>query len=205
MGRMDGVKSYIKGLNLVEQTSYQPRKSRKYKSEIYEWVKALFFAVILALLIRAFVFVPFVVDGSSMVPTLEDTNRLIVNKLIYRINSPGPGDVIVFHATKEQDYIKRIIATAGQTVAVRGDKLYINGRIKDEPYLRASKEQAKADGFVLTEDFGPVRVPEGTVFVMGDNRRNSTDSRVIGPVRVDSIVGKAEVIVWPFHKFRMIH
>jgi signal peptidase I len=188
----------------MEQTSYQPRKSRQNKSEIYEWVKALFFAVILALLIRTFVFVPFLVDGSSMVPTLEDANRLIVNKLIYTIKSPEPEDVIVFHATKEQDYIKRIIATAGQTIAVRNDKLYINGMLKDEPYLRASKEKAKADGFVLTENFGPVRVPDGDVFVMGDNRRNSTDSRVIGSVRVDSIVGKAEAIVWPFHKVRVI-
>ncbi|WP_027414576.1 signal peptidase I [Aneurinibacillus terranovensis] len=186
---------------MAENASYPARKQKKQKNETWEWVKALIVALILALLIRTFLFAPFLVDGSSMKPTLENGERLIVNKLIYSIKEPKPGDIVVFHATKDKDYIKRVIATAGQTVQVRNDTLYINNRPKDEPYLKKSREQAAAQGMALTDDFGPVTVPQGEMFVMGDNRGNSTDSRMIGPVRVSSVVGRADIIIWPFNKF----
>ncbi|AMA72646.1 signal peptidase I [Aneurinibacillus thermoaerophilus] len=188
---------------MVEETSSESTKKRKGKSEAWEWLKALGVAVVLALFIRTFLFAPFLVDGSSMMPTLENGERLIVNKLIYYIQDPKPGDIVVFHATREKDYIKRVIATEGQTVEVRNDQLYIDGKPVDESYLKQYKEEARAAGYVLTEDFGPEKVPPGHIFVMGDNRRNSTDSRVIGPVPVKSVVGRSELIIWPLDKIRL--
>jgi len=188
---------------MVDETSSETTKNKKGKSETWEWIKALGIAVVLALIIRTFLFAPFLVDGSSMMPTLENGERLIVSKLIYYIQEPKPGDIIVFHATKEKDYIKRVIATEGQTVEMRDDQLYIDGKPVDEPYLKQYKEQARAEGYVLTEDFGPEKVPAGEIFVMGDNRRNSTDSRVIGPVPVENVVGRSELVIWPLNKIRL--
>ncbi|MBN6185853.1 signal peptidase I [Aneurinibacillus sp. BA2021] len=188
---------------MVDETSSETGKRKKGKNEAWEWVKALGIAIVLALIIRTFLFAPFLVDGASMMPTLENEERLIVNKLIYYIQDPKPGDIIVFHATKEKDYIKRVIATEGQTVEVRDDQLYIDGKPVDEPYLEEYKKQAKAENYVLTEDFGPEKVGKGEIFVMGDNRRNSTDSRVIGPVPVENVVGRSELIIWPLNKIRL--
>lgn len=188
---------------MVDETSSETSKRKKGKNEAWEWIKALGIAIVLALVIRTFLFAPFLVDGASMMPTLENEERLIVNKLIYYIQEPKPGDIIVFHATKEKDYIKRVIATEGQTVEMKDDQLYIDGKPVDEPYLEEYKKQAKAENYVLTEDFGPEKVGKGEIFVMGDNRRNSTDSRVIGPVPVKNVVGRSELIIWPLDKIRL--
>lgn len=182
----------------------EPSESPKKKSELWEWVKALLIAGILAILIRSFVFAPFLVEGSSMMPNLENKERLIVNRFIYYIHTPQPGEILVFHATKDKDYIKRVIATEGQTVEVRNDTLYINGKAKEEPYLAQFKQEAKAGGVPLTEDFGPVTVPKGQIFVMGDNRRNSTDSRFIGTVNISEVVGRADIIMWPLQKIKVL-
>jgi signal peptidase I len=185
---------------MTDEASSETTKHKKGKSETWEWIKALGIAIILALIIRTFLFAPFLVDGSSMMPTLENGERLIVNKLIYYIQDPKPGDIIVFHATKEKDYIKRVIATEGQTVEMKNDQLYIDGKPVDEPYLKQYKERAKAAGYLLTDNFGPVKVPQGDIFVMGDNRQNSTDSRIIGPVPVNTVVGRSELVIWPLNK-----
>jgi signal peptidase I len=187
---------------MVEETSSESTKRKKAKNEAWEWIKALGIAVVLALIIRTFLFAPFLVDGSSMMPTLKNGERLIVNKLVYYIGKPQRGDIIVFHATKEKDYIKRVIATEGQTVEMKNDQLYIDGKAVDEPYLKQYKEEARAAGYVLTEDFPAQKVPKGHIFVMGDNRRNSTDSRIIGPVPVDSVVGRSEFVIWPLGNIR---
>ncbi|MCF6094344.1 signal peptidase I [Microaerobacter geothermalis] len=179
--------------------------NNKVKNEVWEWVKALAFAVVLAILIRSFLFAPFVVDGESMMPTLKDRERLIVNKFIYLIGEPKKGDIIVFHATPEKDYIKRVIALGGETVEVRNDQLYVNGEPVDEPYLEPEKKQARLDGFPLTGDFGPVFVPEGSIFVMGDNRRNSKDSRMIGPIPKERVVGRADIVFWPIEQFTFLN
>jgi signal peptidase I len=188
---------------MVEEASSGAKQNRKAKGEAWEWLKALGIAVILALLIRTFLFAPVLVSGSSMMPTLEDGERLIVSKLIYYIQSPKHGDIIVFHATEEKDYIKRVIATEGQTVEYRNDQLYIDGKPVDEPYLQQYKKEAKAAGYdVLTEDFREEKIPPGHIFVMGDNRRNSTDSRMIGPVPVNKVVGRSEFVIWPLNKMK---
>lgn len=177
--------------------------SGKGKKEAWEWMKALAIAIALAFFIRTFLFAPFIVEGESMESTLHNAERLVVNKAIYFVSTPQRGDIIVFHAEADKDYIKRVIAVAGETVEVRDDTLYINGKEVDEPYLAQKREEAKAEGNELTEDFPPVAIPDGEIFVMGDNRQNSRDSRMIGPVKLDTVVGRAEFVFWPFKEARL--
>jgi signal peptidase I len=174
----------------------------KKKNEAWEWIKALAIAIILAFLIRSFLFAPFVVDGTSMMPNLHDHERLIVTKLIYYLEQPQHSEIIVFHATKDRDYIKRVIAVGGEKVQVKNDTLYINDKPTEEPYLKEYREQAHQVGVPLTDNFGPLVVPKNELFVMGDNRRNSRDSRAIGTISLDRVVGRADVIFWPLSQFR---
>jgi len=177
--------------------------SSRGKNEAWEWIKALGIAIALAFVIRTFLFAPFIVEGESMETTLHNEEKLVVNKAIYYLQEPKRGEIIVFHAEAKRDYIKRVIAVAGDTVEVRNDQLYINDKPVDEPYLEAKKKEASEEGVPLTEEFGPVQVPEGQIFVMGDNRQNSRDSRQIGPVEVDTVVGRAEFVFWPLDQIRM--
>ncbi|MED1949122.1 MULTISPECIES: signal peptidase I [Brevibacillus] len=178
--------------------------TRAKKNELWEWTRALVIAIILAFLIRTFLFAPFIVEGESMETTLHNNEKLVVNKAIYYMEDPKPGDIIVFHAEKTRDYIKRVIAVAGDTVEVKNDQLFINGKLVEEPYLAQHKEEAKKQGeLVFTHDFPLVKIPANHIFVMGDNRLNSTDSRIIGPVAVSTVVGRAEFTFWPIGDIRM--
>lgn len=177
--------------------------SAKGKKEAWEWMKALAIAIALAFFIRTFLFAPFIVEGESMEATLHNNERLVVNKAIYYLSKPKRGDIIVFHAEADKDYIKRVIGVAGETVEVRDDVLYINGKQVDEPYLAKKREEAKAEGLALTDNFAPIQIPANDIFVMGDNRQNSRDSRMIGPVSLGKVVGRAEFVFWPFKEARM--
>ena len=183
-------------------------EEKKAKNESWEWIKALLIAFGLAALIRVFLFTPIVVDGISMMPTLEDGDRMIVNKIGYTIGEPDRFDIVVFHAPEQKDYIKRIIGLPGDTVEYLDDVLYINGEPMEEPYLNEFKEGV-ADG-PFTEDFtleGKLNsevVPEDHVFVLGDNRRKSKDSRHIGVVPVDEIIGSTKIVFWPVKDFGFV-
>lgn len=179
--------------------------SSKGKKEAWEWMKALAIAIALAFFIRTFLFAPFIVEGESMETTLHNGERLVVNKAIYFLSTPQRGDIIVFHAEAEKDYIKRVIGVAGDTVEVRDDVLYINGQKADEPYLAEMRKEAEKEGVPLTENFGPVSIGENEIFVMGDNRLNSRDSRMIGPIKLDTVVGRAEFVFWPLKGTRLTH
>ncbi|WP_033829240.1 signal peptidase I [Bacillus andreraoultii] len=172
------------------------------KSELWEWIKIIVIAALLAAAIRYFLFTPIIVDGESMMPTLEDRDRMIVNRLSYKVGEPKRFDIVVFHATEEKDYIKRVIGLPGDKIEYKDDTLYINGKKIDEPYLKEYKKELI--GGTLTDPF-TVEVPKGHVFVMGDNRRYSKDSRHIGPIPIDEILGKANIIYWPLEDFRFIH
>lgn len=176
---------------------------RRSKSETWEWIKALGIAIALAFVIRTFLFAPFIVEGESMETTLHNAEKLVVNKAITYLGEPQRGDIIVFHAEAKRDYIKRVIGVAGDTVEVKNDVLYLNGQPVEEPYLEQNRVQAKEQGVPLTEDFGPITVPEGQLFVMGDNRLNSRDSRSIGPISLDAVVGRSEFVFWPLGSIRM--
>jgi signal peptidase I len=170
---------------------------KTWQTELYEWGKALVLAVILALVIRLLFVETYLVDGSSMQPSLHDRERVLINKLVYRFNPPEASDIVVFKYPMDpnRDFIKRIVAVAGQTVEVKNGKVYVNGQPVEEPYLKTPTHGA----------FGPELVPEGTVFVMGDNRNFSLDSRdpSVGYVPVENIKGKALVIFWPLPALRL--
>src|SRR5690606_11425058 len=177
----------------------------KGKNELWEWTKALLIAIGLAAVIRYFLFAPIVVDGHSMMPTLHNGDRMIVNKL----GKPERFDIIVFHAPEQKDYIKRVIGLPGDTVEYKNDVLYIDVVAYEEPYLDKYKAQVK-DG-PLTQDFkledlpsGHKTVPEGELFVMGDNRRSSKDSRHIGTIPMDKVIGDTSVVYWPIKDIRYV-
>lgn len=185
-------------------------KVEKSKNELFEWIKALVIAVLLAVVIRYFLFAPIVVDGSSMMPTLADQDRMIVNKFAYTVGKPKRFDIIVFHAPENKDYIKRVIGLPGDEIEYRDDTLYINGEKQDEPYLDAFKKLV-LDG-PLTEPFtleeipaiAQKTVPEGHLFVMGDNRRSSKDSRHIGTIEMEKVLGKTSLVYWPIEEVRTV-
>ncbi|WP_010676729.1 signal peptidase I [Bacillus timonensis] len=177
----------------------------KDRNEIWEWIKAIFIAIVIAFIVRMFFFTPAVVEGASMQPTLQDQNRMIVTK----IGEPKRFDLVVFHATEEKDYIKRVIGLPGDRIEYKDDTLYINGKPYDEPYLDKGKKEV-IDGpltysFTLMETpVGGDVVPEGHLFVIGDNRRNSMDSRHIGAIPMDKVVGTTNIVIWPITEIKII-
>lgn len=182
-----------------------PAPAVSVKNEAWEWTKALLIAAVLVILIRWFIFAPFIVDGPSMEPTFHTGERLIVNKIIYTIRNPERGEVVVFHAPSGLDYIKRVVALPGEKLKIEDNKLFINGEELKESYIQEAIDLAKSQsGRNYNADFKETTVAEGTVFVMGDNRLNSTDSRIIGSVSYDKIVGRADVRFWPLNKLGLI-
>lgn len=184
------------------QLKSEKEKTSK-KSAVLDWAKAIIIAVILAVLIRNFLFAPYVVDGESMNPTLHDRERIFVNMTVKYISEFKRGQIVVLNGENEH-YVKRIIGLPGDTVQMKNDQLYINGKKVSEPYLAANKKQAKQEGFDdLTDDFGPVKVPDDKYFVMGDNRRNSMDSRNgLGLFTKKQIAGTAKFVFFPFNEIR---
>ena len=163
---------------------------------LLDWVVVIAVALLVAFLVRTFVLAHFVVDGTSMVTTLHDDDRVFVNKLSYRLHDPNRGDVVVLHqisGASERDLIKRVIALPGETIEVRSCQVLIDGQPLEEPYLDPEVVQPGNCGGELA----PVTVPDDHVFVMGDNRGGSQDSRALGPIDEDDLVGRAFVVFWP--------
>ncbi|MGY0691538.1 signal peptidase I [Virgibacillus sp. FSP13] len=184
--------------------------TKQEKSEWFGWVKALLFAFGLVFVVRMFFFAPIVVDGPSMQPTLHNRDQMIVNKFVYHLHEPERFDIVVFHATEKKDFIKRVIGLPGEHVAVEDETLYIDGKKVAEPFLNKQKEDLQP-GEVLTGDFrledlpgGYETIPDDYVLVLGDNRSNSTDSRMLGLISMDQIVGKTSFIYWPFDHFQIV-
>jgi signal peptidase I len=189
---------------------------RPHRSVWQELPILIVIAFAIALLIKTFLLQAFYIPSGSMIPTLAVGDRVIVEKVSYWFGEADRGDVIVFERavadpqadedegiwtqvgdafkelfgfpTEGQDLIKRVIAVEGETVQASEGRVLIDGKPIDEPYLPDD---------TTTETFGPIIVPDDSVFVMGDNRDGSDDSRVFGPVPTDTIVGRALVIVWP--------
>jgi signal peptidase I len=162
-----------------------------------DWVIVIAVALLVAFVVRTFVLAHFVVEGESMYSTLETGDRVFVNKLSYRLHDPNRGDVVVLHqitGASERDLIKRVIGLPGETVEVRNCTVLIDGRVLNEPYLDPEVVTPTDCGGDYSLN-GPV--PDDHVFVMGDNRGGSQDSRVIGPIHEDDLVGRAFVVFWP--------
>ena len=164
---------------------------------LVDWIVVVAVALLVAFLVRTFVLAHFVVDGSSMYSTLQSGDRVFVNKLSYRLHDPNRGDVVVLHqstAASERDLIKRVIGLPGEEVEMLTNcQVLIDGRALNEPYLDPNVVSPGNCGAT----FEPVLVPENHVFVMGDNRGGSQDSRQIGPISDDDLVGRAFVVFWP--------
>lgn len=176
--------------------------------EIWDWVKTFAIAIVLVILLRLFLFDNYVVYGDSMEPNFHHHERLIVNKIIYDLREPKRGEVVVLHAPKGDDYIKRVIALPGETIEVRGDQVLINGAPIDEPYIAQRIREAAARGGTYNNSDFPkdgeaVTVPPDTVFVLGDNRPRSEDSRSIGFISFKDIVGRADLVYWPLKHFKL--
>jgi signal peptidase I len=148
--------------------------------------------------VRPYVMEAFWIPSESMVPTLEIGDRVLVNKFIYRFTEPERGDVLVFKSVEggDQDLIKRVVGTPGDEVRVQNGQLFVNGEPQNEPYLN---QQNPDRSF-----YGPLIVPEDSVFMMGDNRSNSQDSRFFGPVPYENVEGEAFLLFWPLQNFRSL-
>ncbi|MCA1064007.1 signal peptidase I [Rossellomorea aquimaris] len=167
-------------------------------------MKAVGIALMVVLVVRTFLYTPIMVKGSSMNATLQDQERMIVSKLgdIERF------DILVFHANEEQDYIKRVIGLPGDKIEYKDDTLYVNGKAYDEPYLDKQKKEVAGDltmPFTLEDTaVSQSTVPEGHLFVMGDNRRDSKDSRHIGAVPMEEVIGTTNVVFYPLKDMRIV-
>ncbi len=142
--------------------------------------------------VRPVIAAPFYVGSESMVPTLMVWDRILINKLAYDFAEPQRGDIVLFRSPEggKDPLIKRVIGLPGDTIEVRAGKLYVNGRRHREPYVNDHLRKAQPH-------YGPTKVPEGHYFMMGDNRANSADSRVFGPVPEENLIGEALFRFWP--------
>ncbi|KPC77514.1 signal peptidase I [Laceyella sacchari] len=163
---------------------------------VLEWIAAILVAVVIAVVIRTFLFAPYEVHGASMEPTLDGEELLIVNKWIYRVSTPEYGDIVVFHTAEERDFIKRVIGLPGDRIEIKDGKVYRNGIALNEPYINGPMNEGT--------NYKPTTVPANSLYVMGDNRNNSKDSRMIGPVSLKEIVGRADVVVLPVKRMRLL-
>lgn len=174
----------------------KPSQPKALKDSLWENFQILAIALILALFLRFFVAEPRFIPSDSMVPTLAVGDRLVVEKLSYRFHPPTRGDIIVFDPpmllqvqgyAKDQAFIKRVIGLPGQTVAVKNGQVYLDGQSLKESYI------AEAPDYQME----PVTVPQGSLFVMGDNRNNSNDSHVWGFLPIPNVIGRAWLRFWP--------
>ena len=175
--------------------------SEKVKKEIFEWVKVFALAIVFAFIITQFI-KPTLVRGDSMYSTLEEGDYLIINRMSYKFKEPERGDIIVFESDLQQDdgtkkdLVKRVIGVGGDTVKIKNSKVYVNGEEIDEPYI----------GDEITEGDIDTVVPEGSVFVLGDNRDISLDSRYddVGFINESDILGKVFLRLYPFNKIVLL-
>lgn len=173
------------------------RPPRKGGGGLLEFLVILLVAFVVVFgFVRPYVVEAFYIPSGSMIPTLEVGDRVLANKFIYRFEEPERGDVVVFQSIEESgedgsttELIKRVVGAPGDGIQVENGTLFVNGEPQVEPYVN---EAAPDGGF-----YGPVTVPPGHVFVMGDNRNNSRDSRFFGPVPYENIEGEGFVVFWP--------
>ena len=176
----------------------EKEKSGSWQDTVSDWLISIIVAVVLAFGIRTFLVEPYMVSGPSMMNTLQDQERLLVNKLVYYTREPKRGEIIVFKYPSDtrRDFIKRVIAVGGDTIEIRDGKTYGNGEALDESYIREP----------FHTNYPKTTVPQGHIFVMGDNRNNSEDSRYrdVGFVDLSLVKGKASLIFWPLGQFRSL-
>ena len=180
-------------------TVFSKKISATWKSVIKEYLDSFIVAGVMAILIITYVARSFYIPSESMLPTLKVNDYILVNRFVYKMAQPSRGEIIVFHPPHVKDpantdFIKRVVALENDVVEVANGVLYLNGIPQDEPFI---KEPIEAD-------FPAYRVPKGHIFVMGDNRNNSDDSRYWGPLPLENIVGKSFVIFLPVSRVGLL-
>ena len=168
---------------------------------LVEWVAIIVGALAVALVVKTFLIQAFFIPSLSMYPTLDEGDRVLVNKISYKLHDVNRGDLVVFERPEGQpesdikDLIKRVIGLPGETIEAREGVVYVNDRALTEDYL--------VEG-VTTDNLPRQEIPAGHVWVMGDNRGDSADSRVFGPIDEDTIVGRAFILVWPIPEITLL-
>lgn len=196
----------------IEELSYDDDKSGNFESVssvfgmvgsfIFESIEAIVIALALCVVLYLFLITPHEVVGQSMYPNFRDGEYLIANKLVYRFSDPQRGDVIIFKHSPTHDYIKRVIALPGETIALRDGSYYIDGKLLDESEYIAST--VTTNGGNALKEGEELLIPSGQYFASGDNRPKSSDSRAFGPIEKEDIKGRAWLVYFPFNQFRII-
>ena len=180
------------------------KKETSWQDSASDWLDSIIVAVALAFCIRTFLYEPNLVEGSSMYPSLVNHEPLIVDKLSYFVGDPKKGEIVVFRFPKDEsrDFIKRVIAVGGDTVEMRNGKVLVNGTMLQEDYIYKTDPKGKN-----MSNYPKTVVPKDTIFVLGDNRNNSEDSRFpdVGFVPLKLVKGCARVAFWPVDNFRVLH
>lgn len=192
---------------------------KEFQNKLWEWTKSILIALILALFIRAFIVQAYKIPSGSMVPTLLIGDYLLVNKLAYGIKNPLKNDFLYFRRlpkrqeivvftyplNKKLDFIKRVIGLPGDTIQIINKKVYVNGKLLKESYVRFSDSEIYPKEISPRDNYGPVKVPPKHIFVMGDNRDQSYDSRFWGFVPIKYLKGKALIIYfsWDSKHFKV--
>lgn len=196
--------------DVKEDSVVVAQEGKKSKSAFREYAESIIFALILALFIRSFIVQAFKIPSGSMYPTLKIGDHILVNKLSFGIRipfwegyllgfrKPHQGDVVVFvfPEDRSKDFIKRVVGVGGDIVEIRNKKVYVNHELINDPHSHFEGDPPDKGPFNVRDDYGPRRVPENHIFVMGDNRDRSYDSRFWGYVSLDAIKGRAFLVYW---------
>lgn len=184
---------------LDEQAAHRAVAARDRSAGIGTWLRDLIISAGISILIITFLYQPVRVEGTSMLPRLEDQDRLFINKFVYQIQSIQRGDVVVFHYPRdpEKSYIKRVIALPGDRIGIEDGHVWLNGHELHEIYV--------PDQYRDTRSMEEIVVPPDSYFMMGDHRSISSDSREFGPVARDLIYGKAVFVYWPARDAGVVH
>lgn len=171
-----------------------------------DWVKPLLIAAVLAIGIRTFLLGPYKIPTGSMRPVLMEGDRIFVDKISYRFREPGRGDIIVFKypLDPKKDFVKRLVAFGGETLEIREGQLYVKGRKLEAPPSITERFYYNRSDWAFGKEGQLITIPEGQLFVLGDNSAQSSDSRNWGFVPRRDVVGRAVVIWWPPKRFRLI-
>ena len=171
------------------------------KKQGYEWLVLVAASLAVALVVRGFLIQAFYIPSESMVPTLVKNDRVLVNKLSYKLHDVHRGDIVVFKAppgaatAQVKDLIKRVVGLPGETIEGRNGSIFINGKPLDEPYLTPD---------VRSRDFPPEKIPPDKIYVLGDNRQDSRDSTFFHSIDENAIIGRAFVKIWPLNDIGLL-
>jgi signal peptidase I len=189
-------------------------KDEKKKTKVKEYVESIIIAILIALFIRTFIICAYKIPSRSMVPTLLVGDHILVNKFVYGVkipllrrtiipvSSPKRGEIVVFiyPNDRSKDFIKRVIGVGGDKVEIRNKQIFINDKKYHDPHGIYSDNVIHPKGIDTRDNFGPVTVPDKSIFVMGDNRDESLDSRFWGFVNLKDVEGKAFIIYWSWNR-----